>query len=636
MIHEHLLVSLLNLIFNTEKINTIFYHLRGCSILECDPKIAGPYSVRSLLISGLHMDNMKILALFAFVFQGKLCTTLYMGVHIWHLIQKWRGKIWSVVWREKFVTLYLGESGTEMVQQFFLLRADEYDDDVVLVRFGMTLSWVEWTNRRAKFVTLYLGESGTEMVQQFFLLRADEYDDDVVLVRFGMTLSWVEWTDRLWTDALLALLKKALQMRDDLQAVIITSVGEFRKFKLYFNAFSVTYNRIYETEESLEENCITNYYDATSNKFEELLDATCGTGGNIVVFLPCKSDVEMMYEDFVKKLPKINVSLQLRGKRMSSVELFRLHSSLSTPPKMYKSAPSSDGCVVRKVLFATHIAETSFSIEGVQYVMDSGYTEIQIYDLYLMLGVEYVMKTRISMIICVRRTSLGGSFDKPLKCYRMYTEDVWKALEQLISPPFGRCKLHCVVCLLKKVLDEDVQKFQFIKPPDSANLESSISDLTKLGALDASGQLTELGYKICKFPLEPAVAINLHPSSSLEQKPSYVMFSNYVPTATRDFIQIVSDIDPDWIQNVHLLDSHICWSPPVCYFLTSYCFCLDSVILRFVLDPYLYDYYEACSKKLEEILRECNGIGGNIVLFVLCIVVKSESNCKAQRPKKSL
>ncbi|PWA53988.1 putative pre-mRNA-splicing factor ATP-dependent RNA helicase DEAH2 [Artemisia annua] len=382
-------------------------------------------------------------------------------------------------------------------------------------------------------------------------------------------------------------------MRDDLQAVIITSVGEFRKFKLYFNAFSVTYNRIYETEESLEENCITNYYDATSNKFEELLDATCGTGGNIVVFLPCKSDVEMMYEDFVKKLPKINVSLQLRGKRMGSVELFRLHSSLSTPPKMYKSAPSSDGCV--------------------------GYTEIQIYDLYLMLGVEYVMKTRISMIICVRRTSLGGSFDKPLKCYIMYTED-------------------------------DVQKFQFLKPPDSANLESSISDLTKLGALDASGQLTELGYKICKFPLEPPVAviviaghvlgcldgaitvasmllgdsddkwceknylhqaalergkalkekiasiamqldlyndacsndyesnvkkailqgyftnvaklescghyttkkgekINPHPSSSLEQKPSYVMFSNYVPTATRDFIQIVSDIDPDWLDS---------------------------------------------------------------------------------------
>ena len=51
----------------------------------------------------------------------------------------------------------------------------------------------------------------------------------------------------LWTDALLALLKKAPQTMDDLQAVIITSVGEFRKFKLFFNVFSVTYNRIYET-----------------------------------------------------------------------------------------------------------------------------------------------------------------------------------------------------------------------------------------------------------------------------------------------------------------------------------------------------------------------------------------------------
>lgn len=227
----------------------------------------------------------------------------------------------------------------------------------------------------------------------------------------------------------MALLKKALQTRADLQAVIIASVGEFKKFELYFKASSVAYNRIYENEDSFEENCITDYYDATSNKLEELLYTTCGTGGNIVVFLPCESDVEMMYEDFVKKLPKINVSLQLRGKRMGSVELFVLHASLNTPPKMYKSAPSSDACVVRTVLFATHIAETSFSIEGVQYVVDSGYTEVQIYD--RMLRVEYVTKTRISKIVCVRRASLGGSFDKPLECYRMYTYDEWKALDQV-------------------------------------------------------------------------------------------------------------------------------------------------------------------------------------------------------------
>lgn len=70
-----------------------------------------------------------------------------------------------------------------------------------------------------------------------------------------------------------------------------------------------------------------------------------------------------------------------------------------------------------------------------------------------------------------------------------------------------RSKLDHVVCLLKKVLNEDLQKFQFINPPDSANLESSIYDLTKLGALDASGQLTELGHKICQFPLEPTLAM---------------------------------------------------------------------------------------------------------------------------------
>lgn len=74
-----------------------------------------------------------------------------------------------------------------------------------------------------------------------------------------------------------------------------------------------------------------------------------------------------------------------------------------------------------------------------------------------------------------------------------------------------------------------------------SNVKKAIfqGNFTNVAKLESCGHYTTVkGEKI----------VHLHPSSSLEQKPSYVMFSKYVPTGTRDFLQIVSDIDPDWIQ----------------------------------------------------------------------------------------
>ncbi|GJV02711.1 hypothetical protein Tco_1336280 [Tanacetum coccineum] len=167
------------------------------------------------------------------------------------------------------------------------------------------------------------------------------------------------------------------------------------------------------------------------------------------------------------------IELWKRGlifKLSSSLQLANLRSLDLAKRTFLPARPSEHGLAGRKVLFAT---ETSFSMEDVKYVVDSGYTEFQTYD--RMLGVEYVKKTRISKAIGVPRALLGGNIKKPVMCYKMYTHDFCKAIEMRISPAFNRCKLDHVICLLKK-LD---QKFEFINPLNSANLESSIYHLKK-------------------------------------------------------------------------------------------------------------------------------------------------------------
>ncbi|GJQ90480.1 hypothetical protein Tco_0356481 [Tanacetum coccineum] len=76
--------------------------------------------------------------------------------------------------------------------------------------------------------------------------------------------------------------RKPPETRADLQAVIIASLGESRRFGSYFNALTIEYNRMHVSEDSFEWNYITDYYDATSNKLEESLYTTHGTGGKTV------------------------------------------------------------------------------------------------------------------------------------------------------------------------------------------------------------------------------------------------------------------------------------------------------------------------------------------------------------------
>ncbi|GJX99461.1 hypothetical protein Tco_0356480, partial [Tanacetum coccineum] len=155
---------------------------------------------------------------------------------------------------------------------------------------------------------------------------------------------------------------RALETRIDLQVVIIASIGESKKFGSYFNALTIGYNRMCESEDIFEENHVTYYY-----AFISAISVAKRT------FLPAR--------------------------------------------------PSEHGLAGRKVLFAT---ETSFSMEDVKYVVDSGYTEFQTYD--RMLGVEYVKKTRISKAIGQYKCFPGRNASVTLKeasdVHKMYTHDV--------------------------------------------------------------------------------------------------------------------------------------------------------------------------------------------------------------------
>ncbi|GJS42036.1 pre-mRNA-splicing factor ATP-dependent RNA helicase DEAH7 [Tanacetum coccineum] len=137
----------------------------------------------------------------------------------------------------------------------------------------------------------------------------------------------------------------------------------------------------------------------------------------------------------------------------------------------------------RKCIVATNIAETSLTVDGIYYVIDTGY----------------------------------GRAGRTGTCYRLFTETAYQneMLPQPV-PEIQRTNLGNVVLLLKSLKVDNLLDFDFMDPPPQDNILNSMYQLWVLGALNNVGSLTPLGWKMVEFPLDPPLAKMLLMGEQLE------------------------------------------------------------------------------------------------------------------------
>ena len=215
--------------------------------------------------------------------------------------------------------------------------------------------------------------------------------------------------------------------------------------------------------------------------------------GDILVFLTGQEEIEQMASQ-IRTTAKT-----LDTKTLPKLVVHTIYAALPQEYQMTAFNPTTSK--TRKVILATNIAETSITIPGIKYVVDSGRVKVRTYD--PVTGVDALKVEYVSQAQAWQRTGRAGRIENG-HCYRVYTQERFNQLERMPKPEILRTNLSSVALQLA-TLGIDIEKFDFLNKPPAEACEAAIKELKSLGAVEmkADAQLTVLGRKMARLPLDP-------------------------------------------------------------------------------------------------------------------------------------
>ncbi|KAF3925907.1 hypothetical protein ABW20_dc0105178 [Dactylellina cionopaga] len=176
-----------------------------------------------------------------------------------------------------------------------------------------------------------------------------------------------------------------------------------------------------------------------------------------------------------------------------------LYSLLPTSEQMKIWAPLKPN--QRLCVLATNVAETSLTIPGISYVVDSGRVKNRNYDVTT--GVQSFDVEWVSKASASQRSGRAGRTG-PGQCYRLYSSAVFERdFDQFAKPEILRMPIEGVVLQMKAMGIDTVVNFPFPTPPNRDEIKKAEKLLGYLGALDSHGRVTNLGITMNYFPVAP-------------------------------------------------------------------------------------------------------------------------------------
>ncbi|KAJ2780462.1 hypothetical protein H4R18_003444 [Coemansia javaensis] len=294
------------------------------------------------------------------------------------------------------------------------------------------------------------------------------------------------------TDVLLGLLKRLAATRRDLKLIVTSATMNAQRFAEFFgNAPVYTIpGRTFPVDVMFSKSACEDYVDSAVRQV--LTIHLSQPEGDILVFMTGQEDVEVCCEAIRERLAAVDGAKPLAVLPIYS----QLPADLQA--RIFDRSPT------RKVVVATNIAETSLTVDGVRYVVDSGYYKLKVYNPRI--GMDSLQVTPISQANANQRSGRAGRTG-PGVAYRLYTEHAFKhEMYQSPIPEIQRTNLAYVVMLLKSIGVADLLDFDFLDPPPLDTIKTSMYQLWTLGSLDNSGGIAPLGRRMVELPLDPAPA----------------------------------------------------------------------------------------------------------------------------------
>lgn len=300
------------------------------------------------------------------------------------------------------------------------------------------------------------------------------------------------------TDLLLGFLKQLITsgLRPDLAVVIMSATLNAEVFGDFFGAlilyvegrmFSVSKYYLNETSDDIVDTLVRAVVQINSG--EPLGDVLC--------FLPGQEEID----NAVAVLTAVSHDLPPEMPRLVPVPVY---AALSPAQQQAIFAPVRGHA--RKIVVATNIAETSITVSGVRYVVDSGLRKVKVWKPQL--GLSTLLTTPISQASAKQRAGRAGR-EAPGKVFRLYLESAYKKLPFHQEPEIMRSDILLPILTLKKLGVDDLLNWSWLQHPGQEAIVNALTGLYSMKALDDNGKITSFGLKMALLPLPPQLSVVL-------------------------------------------------------------------------------------------------------------------------------
>lgn len=300
----------------------------------------------------------------------------------------------------------------------------------------------------------------------------------------------------LHTDILFGLVKDIVRFRSDLKLIISSATLDAEKFSKYFDDASIFMipGRMFPVDIYYTKSPEADYVDAAIVTVLQI-HVSQPLNGDILVFLTGQEEIETAAEVLIQRTRAL-------GSKIKELIICPIYANLPSDQqaKIFEPTPKS----ARKVVLATNIAETSLTIDGICYVIDTGFSKQKSFNARS--GMESLVVTPISQAASNQRAGRAGR-TQPGKCFRLFT--AWSfqhEMEPNTVPEIMRTNMGNVVLMLKSLGINDLLHFDFMDRPPTDALIRALEQLYALGALNDRGELTKMGRRMAEFPLDPMLS----------------------------------------------------------------------------------------------------------------------------------
>ena len=283
-------------------------------------------------------------------------------------------------------------------------------------------------------------------------------------------------------DFLLGYFKWLLPRRKDLKLIVTSATIDPERFSKHFNNAPIieVSGRTYPVEVRYRALVSENEDEADRNQIQGIIDASdelmSEAPGDILVFLSGEREIRETAEALRKHHP-------------ASLEILPLFARLSAAAQNKIFNPKGR----KRIILATNVAETSLTVPGIRYVIDTGLARISRYSWRA--RVQRLPIEAISQASANQRSGRCGRTSDGI-AIRLFSEEDFESRSEFTDPEILRTNLASVILQMAILKLGDVSNFPFVEAPDQRMIKDGFRLLFELSAVTENNDITEIGRKL--------------------------------------------------------------------------------------------------------------------------------------------